>query len=215
VEWYLRQGGRLRRETGAITLEHQFYDVTGLHAYSGGLSVVNTDSQVIYVGYEGMVLAEYSTGAPISAYAAYSNASGADGALFVAGYKESCGSESHASIEKFTPAGRVWTWTDKATYCTQTSLTATPDGGVIFARSETNPSAYFTSLSSTGSERWTHNMTGPIGAADNAGYFPVLLDVNGVVALSATSIYRSGATRRTLLGCADRIGVCADRGGNL
>jgi hypothetical protein len=177
-------------QTGAITLEHQFYDVTGLHAYSGGLIVVNTDSQVIYLGYEGTVLSEYSTGPPISAYEAYSNATGADGTLFVAGYKESCGSESHASAEKFTPVGLAWTWTDKAAYCTQTRLTATPDGGVIFARSETNPSAYFTSLSATGSERWTDNMKGPIGPADDAGYFPVRVDVNGVVALPATNIYR-------------------------
>jgi Cutinase len=176
-------------QTGAITLEHQFYDVTGLHAYSGGLMVVNTDSQVIYLGYEGTVLAEYSTGPPISAYEAYSNAAGADGALFVAGYEESCGSESHASIEKFTPAGLAWTWTDKATYCTQTGLTATPDGGVIFARSEANPSADFTSLSATGTERWTDDMRGPRGPAQGAGYFPVRVDVNGVVALPAKILY--------------------------
>jgi hypothetical protein len=177
-------------KTGAVTLEHQFYDVTGLHAYSGGLIVVNTDSQVIYLGYDGTELASYSTGAPISAYAAYSNASGANGTLFVAGYEGGCGSGSHANVEKFTPAGLAWTWTDKETYCTQTSLTATPDGGVIFARGETNPSAYFTSLSASGAERWTDNMTGPIGPADNAGYFPVRADVNDVVALPATEIYR-------------------------
>jgi hypothetical protein len=177
-------------QTGAVTLEHQFYDVTGLHAYSGGLIVVNTDSKVIYLGYEGATLAEYSTGAPISAYVAYSNASGAGGTLFVAGYDEGCGSEGHASVEKFTPTGLAWTWTDPATYCTQTSLTATPEGGVIFARSEANPSAYFTSISASGHELWTDNMPGPIGPANNAGYFPVRVDVNGVVALPATNIYR-------------------------
>lgn len=177
-------------KTGATTLEHQFYDVTGLHAYSGGLIVVNTDSQVIYLGYEGTVLAEYSTGPPISAYVAYSNASGAGGTLFVAGYNEGCGSEGHASVEKFTPTGLAWTWTDPATYCTQTSLAATPEGGVIFARSEANPSAYFTSISASGSELWTDNMPGPIGPANGAGYFPVRVDVNGVVALPATNIYR-------------------------
>ncbi len=177
-------------QTGAVTLEHQFYDVTGLHAYSGGLIVVNTDSQVIYLGYEGTVLAEYSTGSPISAYVAYSNASGADGTLFVAGYDQGCGSEGHASVEKFTPTGLAWTWTDPAIYCTQTSLAATPEGGVIFARSKANPSAYFTSISASGSELWTDDMPGPIGPADNAGYFPVRVDVNGVVALPATNIYR-------------------------
>jgi hypothetical protein len=177
-------------QTGAVTLEHQFYDVTGLHAYSGGLIVVNTDSQVIYLGYEGTVLAEYSTGPPISAYVAYSNASGAGGTLFVAGYNEGCGSQGHASVEKFTPTGLAWTWTDPATYCTQTSLAATPEGGVIFARSEANPSAYFTSISAGGSELWTDDMPGPIGPANGAGYFPVRVDVNGVVALPATNIYR-------------------------
>ncbi len=177
-------------KTGAITLEHQFYDVTGLHAYSGGLIVVNTDSQVIYLGYEGTVLAEYSTGSPISAYVAYSNASGADGTLFVAGYDEGCGSEGHASVEKFSPTGLAWTWTDPASYCTQTSLAATPEGGVIFARSEANPSAYFTSISASGSELWTDDIPGPIGPANGAGYFPVRVDVNGVVALPATNIYR-------------------------
>jgi hypothetical protein len=177
-------------QTGALTLEHQFYDVTGLHTYSGGLIVVNTDSQVIYLGYDGTELANYSTGTPISAYEAYSNASGAAGTIFVAGYEGGCGSGSHASVEKFTPAGLAWTWTDPATYCTQTSLTATPDGGAIFARSETNPSAYFTSLSASGTARWTDNMPGPIGPANNAGYFPVRADVNDVVALPATNIYR-------------------------
>jgi hypothetical protein len=58
-------------QTGALTLERQFYDVTGLHAYSGGLIVVNTDSEVIYLGYDGTELANYSTGLPISAYEAY------------------------------------------------------------------------------------------------------------------------------------------------
>lgn len=177
-------------QTGAITLQQQFDYVTGLHAYSGGLIVVDTDSQVIYLGYDGTVLAQYSTGSPISAYEAYSNASGAGGTLFVAGYGGGCSSGSHASVEKFAPGGLAWTWTDKATYCAQTSLTATPDGGVIFARSETNPSADFTSLSATGTERWTDNMMGAIGPADNAGYFPVRVDVNGVVALPATNIYR-------------------------
>jgi hypothetical protein len=177
-------------QTGAVTLEQSFYDVTGLHAYAGGLIVVNTDSQVIYLGYDGTVLHEYTTGTPISAYAAYSNGSGAEGILFVAGYNGSCGSESHASVEKFTPAGLAWTWTDKATYCNQTSLTATPDGGVIFARSETNPSADFTSLSASGSEGWTDYMRGPIGPAQEAGYFPVHVDINGVVTLPATMRYR-------------------------
>jgi hypothetical protein len=177
-------------QTGAITLQQTFEDVTGLHAYAGGLMVVNTDSKVIYLGYDGTVLAKYSTGPPISAYEAYSNASGAGGTLFVAGYNGGCDNQSHASVEKFTPAGLVWTWTDKATYCAQTSLTATPDGGVIFARSATNPSADFTSLSATGAERWTDDMQGPIGPAQGAGYFPVRVDVNGVVALPAKMLYR-------------------------
>ena len=177
-------------QTGAITLQQTFEDVTGLHAYAVGLMVVNTDSEVIYLGYDGAVLAKYSTGPSISAYEAYSNASGADGTLFVAGYNGGCGNDSHASVEKFTPAGLVWTWTDKATYCSQTSLAATPDGGVIFARSVTNPSADFTSLSATGTERWTDNMQGPIGPSQGAGYFPVRVDVNGVVALPAKMLYR-------------------------
>jgi hypothetical protein len=179
-------------QTGAVTFEHTFGDVTGLHAYSGGIIVVDTDSRVDYLGYDGAVLAEYTTGPPISAYEAYSNSAGADGTLFVAGYSGApgaCGSESHASVEKFTPAGLAWTWTDPEAYCSQTMLAATPDGGVILARSKSNPSADFTSLSASGTERWTDVMQGPLGPAEEAAYFPVRVDVNGVVVLPARIRY--------------------------
>ncbi len=174
-------------QTGAMTFEQSFSDVTGLHAYTGGIIVVETDSLVYYLNYSGEELADYSTGPPISAYEAYSNSAGADGTVFVAGYNGDC---ERASVEKITPSGIAWTWTDKEAYCTQTNLAATPDGGVIFANSESNASAVFTSLSATGSERWTEHAEGPIGPAQDGGSFPVHVDVNGVVALPAFMIYR-------------------------
>jgi hypothetical protein len=175
-------------QTGAVTLEQPFEDVTGLHAYEDGIIVVDTDSTVMYLSYTGSITAEYSTGPPISAYEAYSNAAGADGTVFVAGY--SSADEPHASVEEVTPAGVAWTWTDPDSYLAQTFLAAAPDGGVILARGETNPSADFTSLSATGSELWTNDMQGPIGPAQDGGYLPVRVDVNGVVALPALAIYR-------------------------
>jgi hypothetical protein len=175
--------------TGAITLEKGFADVTGLYAYAGGLVVVNTDSQIYYLDYLGGVQHEYETGQPISAYEAYSSAGGADGAIFVAGYESTCGSTSHASVEKFTPEGRSWTWTDPAEYCSQTTLAATPDGGVVYGRARTNPSADYTSIGSDGVERWSDDMSGPSGTAEAGGYLPIWVAVNGVVALTSRVEY--------------------------
>jgi hypothetical protein len=177
--------------TGAITLEQSFEDITGLHAYSGGLIVVNTDSEIVYLSYEGTFLHQYRTGTPISAYEAYSNTAGANGTVFVTGYNEGCGSTSHASVAKVTPAGVEWTWTDKAEYCNQTQLAATPDGGVIFARE--NGSAEYTKLSASGHQEWTIYPPSPLGHAESAGYLPVRVDVNGVVAIPNKITYRCAA----------------------
>jgi hypothetical protein len=179
----------LDMQTGTITLEKGFYDVTGLHAYSGGLVVVNTDSEIFYLDYEGNVQHEYRTEPAITAYAAYSNAGGPSGAVFVAGYNNWCSGSSHASVEKFTPAGLAWNWTDPTVYCSQTLLASTPGGGVIFGRAETEPGADYTSIGVDGKERWTDSMSGPTGIAENGGYLPVLVDVNGTVALPARVTY--------------------------
>jgi hypothetical protein len=179
----------LDEHTGAITLEDKFTDVTGLYAYAGGLVVVSTDRDIEYLGYDGTVEHVYNTGPAISAYEAYSNSGGANGTVFVAGYGNGCGSSSHASVEKVTPTGVAWTWTDTAEYCNPTLLAATPDGGVIFAREKTNPSADYTSISPAGIERWTDVETGPTGTAEYGGIYPVRVDVNGVVALPAGVSY--------------------------
>lgn len=179
----------LDRQTGAITLENGFVDVTGLHTYRGGLMVVNTDSEVVYLDYEGNVQHEYHTEPAIAAYRAYSNAGGPNGVVFLAGYDNWCSPTSHASVEKFTPSGRVWNWTDPNAYCSQTLLTPTPDGGVIFGRAESSPGADYTSIGADGAERWTDSMAGPTGSAENGGYLPVRVDVNGTVAMSAAVAY--------------------------
>jgi hypothetical protein len=182
-------------QTGAVALERGFADVTGLYAYADGLIVINTDSEVVYTDYAGNAEHEYSTGSAISAYEAYSSAGGAGGAVFVAGYEGFCGSTSHASIEKFTTVGHAWTWTDPAEYCAQTTLSATPDGGVVFGRAKTNPSADFTSVDPNGNERWSDNVSGPTGTAEAGGYFPVWVAVNGVVALTARIQYPCAGPR--------------------
>jgi hypothetical protein len=174
--------------TGAITFSKYFGDVTGLHAYAGGVVVVDTDSQVDYLGYDGSLLNEYNTGTAISAYEAYSNAGGANGTVFVAGYGGSCESKSHVSVEKVTPSGVAWTWTDPAPYCNQTGLAATTDDGVILSR-ETASASAFTSLSATGTERWTLDPASPLNRAKSAGYLPVHVDVNGVVAAPTSITY--------------------------
>lgn len=192
--------------TGVVTLNNvPFPYVTGLYAYSGGLAVVNTnaggifglDSEVDYLSYDGTVLHRYDTGVPISYNGNFSNAGGADGSVFVAGYPPTCsggggyGSQglTNLSIEKITPAGLAWTWTDSNAHnCSSTKLAATPDGGVILARNEDvpNPAADFTSISSTGALRWTHHASGPLGRAYNGGGFVPVTDSNGVVALPSS-----------------------------
>jgi hypothetical protein len=178
-------------KTGAKTFEQSYEDVTGLHAWTGGLVIVDTDSRIAYVRYDGSLEDEYSTGEPISAYEAYSNAGGANGTVFVAGYDGGCDSASHASVEEVTPAGVAWTWTDPATYCSQTGLAATTDGGVVLARDDGG--AEFTSLNAAGTTRWTQHPSGPIGPATGAGYFPVRVDARGVVALPTMIIYHCAA----------------------
>ncbi len=177
-------------QTGVITLDKTFSDVTGLYAYTGGLVVVDADSSVHYLGYDGTVQNSYTTGTPISAYQAYSNAGGASGSVFLAGYPGSCG--GNVSVAKFTPTGRAWTWTDTtARNCSSTLLAATPDGGVILARDESapSPSADFTSIDSAGRFRWDHHAEGPIGPANGGGVLPPTVDVNGVVAMPSAFNY--------------------------
>jgi hypothetical protein len=176
------------QNTGAVTFSKYFSDVTGLHAYAGGVVVVNADSQIDYLGYDGSLLNEYQTGTPISAYEAYSNGGGANGTVFVAGYNGSCESNSHVSVEKVTPAGVAWTWTDPNAYCNQTGLTAMTDDGVILAREDAS-SAAFTALSAAGSEKWTLHPESPIGQAKSAGYLPVRVDVNGVIVVPTSITY--------------------------
>jgi hypothetical protein len=182
----------LDEKTGAITVERGFLDVTGLFAYSGGIIVVDTDGKVDYLSYGGVVQHEYDTGVPISAYEGYSS-SGADGTVFLAGYAGTC-SGGNVSVLKFTPTGAVWTWTDSSLRgCSQTLLTATPDGGVILARSGDSAAqtVAFTSISATGSFRWTHTDNGSLSPALSyiPSYMTPVVDVNGVVTLPTTFDY--------------------------
>jgi hypothetical protein len=192
--------------TGAVTLHGiSFPYVTGLYAYSGGLAIVNTDaggifgldSEVDYLSYDGTLIHKFDTGAPISYNGNFSNAGGANGSVYVAGYPLTCsggagyGSQglTNLSVEKITPAGLAWTWTDSTAHnCSATKLAATPDGGVILARNEhpPNPAADFTSISPTGALRWAHHAGGPLGPAYNGGDFTPVADSNGVVALPSS-----------------------------
>jgi hypothetical protein len=191
--------------TGVVTLNGiPFPYITGLYAYSGGLAVVNTnaggifghDSEVDYLSYDGTVLHSYDTGAPISFNGNTSNAGGANGSVFVAGYPPTCYGENgypsgshnltNLSVEKITPSGIAWTWTDNIEYnCGETKLAATPDGGVILERTEepSNYAADFSSIGPTGVLRWTHHASGPLGPAYVAGSSAPVVDSNGVVAL--------------------------------
>lgn len=169
-------------QTGAVMFDRSFVQVTGLYAYTGGIIVVNTDSEVDYFSYDGSSEITYHASPAISAGQAYSSAAGANGTVFLAGYSESCG--GNVSVAKFTPTGPAWTWTDNTPHsCSGTFLAATPDGGVILARSEATSglSADFTSVSPTGTFRWDHHANGPLGPA-YAGGRPIV-DVNGLVAL--------------------------------
>jgi GDSL-like Lipase/Acylhydrolase family len=177
-------------QTGAVTFNQSFVQATGLYAYAGGIIVVNTDSEVDYFSYDGTLQNTYNTSPAISVEQAYSNASGANGTVFLAGYPGSCGGD--VSVAKFAPTGLVWMWTDTTPHnCSQTLLAATPDGGVILARSEaaSDLSADFTSISSTGTFRWDHHANGPLGPAYGGGFLRPIVDVNGLVALP--SIFES------------------------
>jgi hypothetical protein len=174
-------------QTGALTLEKSFDDVTGLYAYVNGLVVVDGPRQVDYLNYDGTVIHEYSTGSAISASTAYANAGGADGTVFLVGYEGSCSATSHASVEKLTPGGLAWTWTDPAQYCEGPLLAATPDGGVVFGR---YPSIDFTSIDLGGKKRWSHEVTGPTGGVELGAGSPTLpVDVNGIVVLFSRVYY--------------------------
>jgi hypothetical protein len=181
----------LDEQTGAITFDRAFSDVTGTYTYADGLIVATIDNTVQYLGYDGNIQHTYTADTPLSAHEAYSNASGADGALFLTGYATHCGT-GKLSVVKLTPAGIAWTWTDDTFHgCSQTFLTATPDGGVILARDEAvpSPSADFTSIDSAGTFRWDHHASGSTSAANYGGYWPPIADVNGIVALPSAFSY--------------------------
>ncbi|HEY8813902.1 MAG TPA: hypothetical protein VIP57_02180 [Candidatus Dormibacteraeota bacterium] len=169
--------------TGAITLEHGFFDAGGVSAYNGGL-VVFDEADYTYLGYDGSTQHEYDI-PELSGNDAFSSGAGADGDVFSGGYSGTCGTDAHASVEKFTPSGLAWTWTapDVAAECSQTGVAATPDGGVILGRDE-GQSATYTSIGPDGHERWTKELTGAT-AARLAGYLPIGVDVNGTVGLPA------------------------------
>lgn len=177
--------------TGTITFDRTFSDVTGAYAYADGLIVVDIENTVQYLGYDGSVQHTYTADTPLSAHEAYSNASGADGAIFLAGYATHCGT-GKLSLVKLTPAGVAWTWTDNTVHgCSQTFLTATPDGGVILARDEAvpSPSSDFTSIDSAGTFRWDHHASDSTSVANFGGYWPPIADVNGIVALPSAFSY--------------------------
>jgi hypothetical protein len=175
--------------TGAVTLEREFSLLDGLSTYGGGLVVQESGGPVIYLSYEGAINNYYGVAPEISANEAWSGVGGADGDFFVAGYGPTCGSGGHASVEKFTPAGRAWTWTDSGEYCASTNLAATPDGGVILGRGETTSSADYTSLGPNGHERWTDDLNLPAGTRNLAGYLPVEVDINGTATLVGETTY--------------------------
>lgn len=172
----------LNRSTGSVTLDKPFGHITGLFTYANGLIVVDTDSVVNYLAFDGTIQNTYYASPAISAYVAYSSAADATGSVFLAGYNSICGSP--VSVVKMDSTGLLWVWTDPNTYgCSQTVLAATPDQGVIVGRytdagNGGNSRVEFASLNVTGNLRWRHQVT-----QASLSVLQPLVDENGLVAL--------------------------------
>jgi Putative Ig domain len=173
-------------QNGAPTFDRSFDDVLGVYAYSGGVAVVTLSDpafEVIYLSYAGAILNSYDTTAAVQNVGGAGWAGGANGTVFLSGY-QTCGATDNASVEKITPSGVAWTWTDSGADTCRSSLpAATPDGGVVLSRGGDNTGALeFTSIGPTGTERWDETPAGPFGSALRVTGGP-LVDANGVVAL--------------------------------
>lgn len=189
------------RATGAKVFESgPISFVTGMYAFSGGLAVVDGPGRVLYFNYAGELQHEYEASPALTAYQGLPDRGGANGDVFMAGY-EGC---SEVAVEKFTSAGRAWSWTKPVVGCTQTTLGATPDGGAILGRDAGDGAMEYVSLGTNGAERWTRRIAGPTGTSGQLYQYsidPIYVDVNGVAALPAsveyscsTQIFNAGET---------------------
>jgi hypothetical protein len=174
--------------TGAVVLDRSYGYISALYAYRDGLMIV-TSGSVRYLAYDGTVVSTYSTTPFVSAegYAAY--APGGDGSVYVAGYPHPCNGgvmPQTLSVERFTPAGRAWSWSENAQpSCTFLRLAGTPDGGVVFGRDygASSTATEFTSLDAGGAPRWTRHGPGPSSFFANNHVFSPRVDTMGNVAL--------------------------------
>ena len=168
--------------TGARTFDVGEYDGDGIYPYSGGIALAQPQGTVYY-SYRGKEIGSTQLSV-LSAYEAYSAAGGPDGTVFVAGWESSCGSKTF-SVSKITPAGLAWTKTDPdETVCGQTSLSATPDGGVVLSWNQGAGSWLYRSYDSSGSVRWTESPPDvPASATGYGGYIAPIVDESGDVGL--------------------------------
>jgi hypothetical protein len=168
--------------TGDRTFDVSEYDGDGIYPYSSGIALAQPQG-VEYYSYQGKEIGSIQLPA-LSAYEAYSAAGGANGTVFLAGWEGSCGSDQF-SVSKATPAGLAWTKTDAhQTVCTQTSMSTTPDGGVVLAWSQGAGSWLYRSYGQSGSVRWTESPPGvPANGTSQGGYLAPLVDKTGNVGL--------------------------------
>lgn len=172
--------------SGTATYHQNLAGIAGLHAYQSGLAEVSDYDGVAYYGYDGSLTNLIDPTPAITNSEPSSNAGGAAGTVFMAGYGGDCHG-SYLSVSKITPAGRAWTWTDTSAACGGPSIAATPDGGVVLSVStgQTDGSVIATSLSADGVLRWQQTIAG----AERNGINQVLVDANGVVTLQSHDEY--------------------------
>ncbi len=168
--------------TGKRTFDVSEYDGDGIYPYPDGIALAQPQGAEYY-NYQGALIGSTQLTA-LSSYEAYSAAGGANGAVFLAGWEGSCGSNKF-SVSKVTPTGLAWTKTDAAqTVCGQTALSATPDGGVVLAWNQGVGSWLYRSYSGTGAVRWTESPPGtPANAVGQGGYIAPIVDQAGNIGL--------------------------------
>lgn len=190
--------------TGAETLHAKYFSwLQRLYAYPGGLIAVNNigPTTIDYLDFSGNVQHEVTSDVSVSqnsgSYTSF--AYGGGGTVFMAGYASDAamlcapGRSQALSVEKITPTGKAWTWSDPdLRSCSSTGLASSPDGGVVISRAPDAATSAedFTSLGPTGALRWAHSGPGPLGTSSyRISQLNPRVDANGIAVLPSNFLY--------------------------
>jgi hypothetical protein len=152
-----------------------FFDLMSISTYAGGLAFVDLNGGdyapvVDYYGYDGTLQHSYPASAAVSANnGTWSFAVGPDGQVLISGTPTgttcaTAGSTATFSVQRFTPAGSAWLWSDDtpATCSGGSALAPDTTGGAYIATGNTDAqSTSLQRIDSTHTRLWIRQIDAP------------------------------------------------------